>query len=30
MAFDPMATCFQFVPSEIARHGTEPVPPTDR
>ena len=30
MALLPMAICFQFVPSEMARHGTEPVPPTDR
>ena len=30
MALMPMAICFQLVPSEMARHGTEPVPPTDR
>ena len=30
MAFAPMATCFQFEPSEMARHGTEPEPPADR
>jgi len=26
-AFAPIAICFQFVPSLIARHGTAPVPP---
>ena len=30
MALLPMATCFQFVPSEMARHGTLPVPPADK
>jgi hypothetical protein len=29
MAFTPIAICFQFAPSEMARHGTEPVPPAD-
>lgn len=29
-ALTPMATCFQLVPSLIARHGTLPVPPTNR
>jgi hypothetical protein len=27
MAFAPIAICFQLVPSLMARHGTEPVPP---
>ena len=30
MALAPMATCIQFVPSLMAMHGTEPVPPADR
>src|ERR1017187_10365254 len=27
IAFAPIATCFQFAPSLMAMHGTEPVPP---
>src|SRR5437879_8892511 len=27
IAFAPIAICFQFTPSEIATHGTAPVPP---
>ena len=30
MQLAPMATCFQFVPSLMARHGTLPVPPALR
>src|SRR6185436_13343140 len=30
IAFAPMAICFQFVPSLIARQGTLPVPPVLR